>query len=430
MSIENIKKNKQASAKYMCDEITHICKNLPKRDPGSEGEKLACEYMAEEMSKYAEDVKVEPFKVYPASFMGWIYITITCGLLALVSYFFVTMFAVVLLVIGIVPMLTQFIFYKRFTDPLYKEKTSHNVTAIRKCTGDVKRRIFFNGHPDATWEWSTNYKFGGIAFDAQVVLSVVGLLYVLAICIARWVSVGGLGGGIAEGAYLYMGLAALVFVPVWVYTYFLSNTKVVVDGANDNLTGCYIGIAILKALEENDIRFEHTEVGVILSGSEEAGLRGAKAWSEAHKNDYKDAETIIVAYDTIHESEVLQVNRRDLNGIVKSDEEATNLFVEAAKNVGVKFSVGTVPFGATDSAAFSQGGFRATGITGVNHVLQPYYHTRKDSWDNLNEKCIADCFEISVEALRLWDAKNGTPAAKIELIAEETVAPEEVEIAE
>ena len=38
---------KADSAQYMVDEITHICKDMPKRGPGSEGEKVACEYMAQ-----------------------------------------------------------------------------------------------------------------------------------------------------------------------------------------------------------------------------------------------------------------------------------------------------------------------------------------------------------------------------------------------
>ena len=39
--------NKAQSAKFMCDEIAHICNDMPKRDLGSEGEKMACEYMAD-----------------------------------------------------------------------------------------------------------------------------------------------------------------------------------------------------------------------------------------------------------------------------------------------------------------------------------------------------------------------------------------------
>ena len=39
--------NKAQRAKFMCDEIAHICNDMPKRDHGSEGEKMACEYMAD-----------------------------------------------------------------------------------------------------------------------------------------------------------------------------------------------------------------------------------------------------------------------------------------------------------------------------------------------------------------------------------------------
>lgn len=409
--LDEIKADKAAYASFMRDEITHVCRDFPKRDPGGEGERIACEYMAQEMSELAEDVKIEPFKVYPASFMGWVYVTVTCVLLAFASYFFATMISLVLIIIGLIPMLTQFVFYKRFTDPLYPEKTSYNVTAVKKCSGEVKRRVFYNGHPDAAWEWSTNYRLGGAAFIAQFIIAVIGILYLFALDIARWIAVGEVGAGIAGGAYLYAGLAGLVFVPIWILCYFLSNTKVVVDGANDNLTGCYMGISVLKALKDKGVELEHTEVGVIITGSKEAGLRGAKAWCEAHKDDYKDVETKIVSYDTIRDAKFLQVNRRDLNGLVKSDREACDLFVKAAKNTGVHCLEGTVPFGATDCAAFNQGGFRSAGVTALNHNLQKYYHTRLDNYDNLDESCLADCFEVSVELLKLWDKSgNGSDA--------------------
>lgn len=47
MDLNKIIERKDSAAQYMVDEITYICKNLDKRSPGSEGEKQACEYMAE-----------------------------------------------------------------------------------------------------------------------------------------------------------------------------------------------------------------------------------------------------------------------------------------------------------------------------------------------------------------------------------------------
>ena len=177
------------------------------------------------------------------------------------------------------------------------------------------------------------------------------------------------------------------------------------DGANDNLTGCYMGIAILKALKEQGIELENTEVGVILTGSEEAGLRGAKAWAKAHKDEYKDVETYIFAYDTIHEGRFLGANYKDLNGFVPADKTATDMFMDAAKELDIKCSLTTVPLGATDSAAFNQGGFKAVGITAMDHNLQDYYHTRRDTYDNLDVQGLADCFEVSVQVLENFENK-------------------------
>jgi hypothetical protein len=66
--------------------------------------------------------------------------------------------------------------------------------------------------------------------------------------------------------------------------------------------------------------------------------------------------------------------------------------------------------GATDSAAFNQGGFKSVGITGMSHDIQKYYHTREDSYDNTDLDALADCFAISVQALE--DLENEAAVEK------------------
>lgn len=138
-------------------------------------------------------------------------------------------------------------------------------------------------------------------------------------------------------------LIGLIFVPFLIGLYFMWNKHRVVDGANDNLSGCYMGIAILKALQDEGIEFENTEIGVILSGSEEAGLRGAKAWCEAHKGEFDDVPTFIYSYDTIHDPKQLMTNYRDLNGTVKADKDVSDLFMECAEELGIFCKKGWVP---------------------------------------------------------------------------------------
>lgn len=398
--------NKAESARYIVEEITHICKNMPKRSPGSEGERIASEYMADVLKDDCgcDHVQVETFKENPGSFYGWIWITFSLMFIGLILIFVgAPIIAVPLMLFGWVIALLQFGTYKKFIDKLFPELEGTNVTAIKSCTGTVERRIFFNGHSDAAWEWPVNYALGGVGFEGHAIISAVGTIFYIVIAIIAMAQ-GGLFAA-PEGTLKTVALWGLLFTPFWVGMYFMWNRHRVVDGANDNLSGCYMGIAVLKAMKDAGIDLEHTEVGVILTGSEEAGLRGAKAWSEAHKDDFKDVPTFIYSYDTIFDPKYLMVNYRDLNATVKADKDVSDLFMEAAQELNLQCKKGMVPplGGATDNAAFAQGGFRSTGITGLNHKLEDYYHTRRDTYDNMNEQGLADCFAVSVRVLDKFD---------------------------
>lgn len=408
MELKKIIEKKDFFAKYMIDEITHICKTFEKRDPGSNGEKQACEYMADVLKNDCgcDRVSVESFKENPGSFFGWIYFTITFVLAAVALFFVLPVLSIVLIVFGLVIAFLQFGLYKKAVDRFFPEKTGHNVTALKAPAGEVKRRIMFNGHPDAAWEWPVNYKLGGVGFEGHAIICGVGALYYLVLSII-YIAKNGVHLGLIDTAspFFKAALCGLIFVPFLFGLYFMWNKNRVVDGANDNLSGCYMGIAILKALKDEGIELQNTELGVILTGSEEAGLRGSKAWCEAHKGEFDDVPTIILSYDTIHDPKYLMTNYRDLNGTVKVDKDASDLFMEAAKELNIHCTKGMVPplGGATDSAAFAQAGFRATGITGLNHKLEDYYHTRRDTYDNMNAEGLAGCFAVSVKALEMFD---------------------------
>lgn len=399
MDLKKIIDKKDEAAQYMIDEITHICTKFEKRGPGDYGEQQACEYAAEQMKEYGcDNVYVEGFKENPNAFLGWIYFTITCCFLALISYFFVPILSIIFIVFGLTLCVLQFGLYKKTVDKFFKEKIGHNAAGFKKPTGEVKRRIIFNGHPDASWEWPFKYKFTYLGFDIHMTVCFIGAFYTLGIAIA---SVAGISSELATK----LGLGALVFVPFWFALYWMWNEKRIVDGANDNLSGCYMGMAILKMLKDEGIEFENTEIGVVFSGSEEAGLRGAKAWCEAHANEFNDVPTFVYSYDTITQPEYLQVNYRDLNGTVKVDKDVSDLFYEACEELKIPCSKGMVPplGGATDSAAFAQAGMRSTGITALNHALPDFYHTRLDTPDALNKECLADCFAASVKVLEMFD---------------------------
>ncbi len=388
-------RNSGQAVSYMVREITRICRAGKRRAPGSEGERETGEYLAGVLEKECgcRDVRVEPFSEHPDAFYGYFRFSAALDCLCAVSFLIRPWLSIVFGTAALLLFLIQFVRYRELIDPLFPEKDSVNVTAVRPCSGEVRRRIYLNGHLDAAWEFPLNYYFGGIVFEIPGVAAVAGVLFYIALGVC---SLCGAGDWVRTA-----GLWGLGFIPFFVLVGCTYNPGRTVDGANDNLTGCYLGVTILREMERLGVRLEHTEVGVILTGSEEAGLRGAKAWTEAHAAEVRDVPTWILCFDTIHDPKELLVNRRDLNGTVRSDRELGDAFLRAAEEAGVPCRDGSVPLmgGATDSAAFTRGGFRSAAVTGLSHRLEDYYHTRRDSWDNLNREGLENCYRAAVRMI-------------------------------
>ncbi|MDR3294167.1 MAG: Zn-dependent exopeptidase M28 [Clostridiales bacterium] len=391
---------------YMTDGIGYVIDTFEKRPPGSKGETDTQLYFKSELEKSCDKVTVEEFDLHPDAFMDWIYITATLMILGFAAYFFLPILALVLIVLAFIPMIAQLVLYTSLLDPLYKKATSTNVLGVIKPTGEVKRRIIVNGHADATMEWHWHYKFGMKGLLGVFIGSLVGAAYVIIISIVALVLNKNVGVDVAKGVTLILGLIGIIFLVFWVALYKFHDKKVIVDGANDNLTACYVSLAVPKAFKEAGIRLKNTELCVLISGSEEAGLRGAKAFAKAHKEEYKDVETIVLCMETLREMDHFSLYTRDLNGIVKTDPDVAALVKDVGRQNGIDVKYATVSLGATDAAAFSQAGIKSTCLAGMSHVLQDYYHTRRDTKDNLNPEVIGKAFDIITGSVLLYDEKG------------------------
>ena len=86
--------------------------------------------------------------------------------------------------------------------------------------------------------------------------------------------------------------------------------------------------------------------------------------------------------------------------------------------------------GATDSAAFTQGGFRSIGITGLSHRLERFYHTRLDTPENLSPGALENCYRATAEFIRSADRDlilvPKEPEEVLVELAEEADMPEEI----
>ena len=385
--------------------IKKICKDVGPRPAGSEQEHEAQKLMAAELDGACDKVEIEPFDVHPGAFLGWILTDGIMMIAAIVLFFFgMSAIALALCALSLIFAIVEFLLYKKLLDPFFPKKTSHNVVAVRKPKGEVKRRIIFSGHADSANEWRFTYYGGSKLLVPIIGLSFVGIL--LGLVLGIWAVAAGHAFSAADsGALNVMRYVFLAWIPILFTALFFENKKRPVMGANDDLTGCFISMAVVKYMQQHDIRFENTEVWVVLTGSEEAGLRGAKAFCKAHKNELSDVETVFVGLDTIRDYDFAAVYSRDLTGTVKNDAGACALVKEAAKQTGLDLPYKSVFFGATD-AAVTQAGMKAVSVAAMDPAPAKYYHTRLDTADNLDIKTVEAVLGVALETAFLFDEKG------------------------
>lgn len=386
--------------------IKKICKDVGPRPAGSEQEHEAQKLMAAELDGACDKVEIEPFDVHPGAFLGWILTDGIMMIAAIVLFFFgMSAIALALCALSLIFAIVEFLLYKKLLDPFFPKKMSHNVVAVRKPKGEVRRRIIFSGHADSANEWRFTYYGGSKLLVPIIGLSFVGIL--LGLVLGIWAVAAGHAFSAADsGALNVMRYVFLAWIPILFTALFFENKKRPVMGANDDLTGCFISMAVVKYMQQHDIRFENTEVWVVLTGSEEAGLRGAKAFCKAHKNELSDVETVFVGLDTIRDYDFAAVYSRDLTGTVKNDAGACALVKEAAKQTGLDLPYKSVFFGATDAAAVTQADMKAVSVAAMDPAPAKYYHTRLDTADNLDIKTVEAVLGVALETAFLFDEKG------------------------
>lgn len=398
---------------FAVKQITDICNNIGPRKPGSPEELKSQKFMEEDLKKISDDTKIESFTLHRQGFMGFIPFTVCCGISAVfVNWFLSSVAAFILCILAFIPLIFEFLMYKEFDDFLFPKQTSHNLIATKKPKGEVKQRIVMVGHADSQFEWPINYHIGGLQAKLFVEIpAVVGLVIQTIfslICIIAGRASAASEISSARWFFILFFVVGIIFVPFeFSFIFFQSWTKSV-PGASDNLSGCYVGIGALKALVEAGVAFENTEVQVICSGSEEAGLRGAKAYAKAHEKELKDIPTVVIGLDTFRDLEDIAVYDRDLSGTLQHHWGAKHLVKNAAANCGFDLSFESIYIGACDAAAFTQRKIPATGFAAMNPDPPRYYHTRLDNPENLRPEAIAAGMEIMAETVCMFD-KEGLP---------------------
>ncbi|MDR2647072.1 MAG: Zn-dependent exopeptidase M28 [Oscillospiraceae bacterium] len=399
--------------------IKNVIKACGPRECGSEAERKAQEMMAKELENVCDSVTLESFKTAPHAFLGWVNLAFWTFFGAAIAFFFgYALISLVLLLAILAVIVLEFLMYKEALDVIYPKKQSQNVVGIRKPEGEVKRRLVLCGHADSAYEWHYTYwgdkYFGTVKLLVAVIALGVCILFVgIAFSIAALAKEGLFSGVWTLGErYGAMQVLSYIFCALCVplaSVLFFKSWKHLVDGANDNLSGCFTAMAVAKLLGDQKLRLKNTELVVVCSGGEECGLRGAKAFAKAHAAEYTDVETAFISLDTMRDFEHMTIYHRDMTGTVKLDDAVCALVRAGGKTAGYDLPYSIVFFGSSDGAAAQQAGIRTAAFAAMDPAPAAYYHTRLDTADNLDPKTLEASIDIMLEVTYQFDTTGLAP---------------------
>lgn len=406
-----------STLEYMVQGIKYVCKNYKNRSAGSDSERNCQRYFKSQLEKWADNVEEETFRLHPKAFLGWLPISGLLDILSVVMFWLrIESNAVLFPAIGAVAVsfsvllyVVEFILYRPFIDRLFPKAVSTNILARRAPKGELKSRIIFGGHADAAYEMRYSLYAHGKGVVAVTVGWTLGMLVVFFSNVTLLVQTILTGQVPVTGLWRVIGFIEIAFIPFFIAAVFFTNWRRVVDGANDNLSGCFVAMSVLKQMAEEGLRLEHTEVCCLITGGEESGLRGALAYSEKHKKEFlnSDVGTIFIALDTMREIEQLQIYTKGQNGLQKNSESVGELLRRSGRACSLILPEASLYPGATDAEGFSRNGIKSCGLCGVDHKPQAYYHTRYDTWNNISQECLKKSLQICMEASRLFDRSPG-----------------------
>ncbi len=391
-------------ADYVLKTARHVVDSFGPRPPASGGEQQAQQFMRGELEPVTDGpVTIEAFSVASKAFFAPPAISGLLLTAAIVGWWVSLWLALSMSAAAILILVCELGLYWQLIDPLFPKRTSHNVAGTQRPSGKVLRRLVLNAHIDAAYEWRWHSRFpGSLPFVLPFALASVAIVF----CIDAAAVV--LECCEAFGPYLHtaVGFTQLAFVPGALIGIGFTSFRRVSPGANDDLSGALMVAGLARFLRASGFQPENTELVYLITGSEEAGLRGAKAFKGRHISDWKDVPTVVVTLDTIRDLDHLHVYNRDRNGTVRHDPAACRWLHDAGRRCGLELGYATVYLGSTDATAFTLAGIPAVALCAMDPSPADYYHNRQDHPDNMSRECIGKAIEIVFEGIRQYDQRG------------------------
>jgi len=398
--------------KRMREHIEWICEKIGPRPPCGDGEKRAADYIKAYWEQSNPHTFCENFTCHPDAYRAAFRWPIGLFILSLCLYHLLPLLAFLLSAIAMLILVLNMMLNRELIDPLFPPRESQNVISRFEPRGAVERTVIVSCHHDSHYAFPIVNRFGrgfGI-FMMVVVLSSASLLI---LCFLK-------------ALFLWPGLKPLLHpfrimefpvlilltatVPVHLYTFLRFISDQPVPGANDNLSGVAVCMALSDHLAREENRHRRTRVWLVSFGCEEIGIRGSKRFVKRHWDEIRDAW--VLNLDMVGEAgTTLQAVTKEEVNLIRLSRDMVHQVLGVAERIGVPLRSGPVA-AFTDAMAFAVKGIKATTLMGLDDKgTAKTYHSMEDTPDRLDDDLLLSCYEICkafIQHVDVMDAQSMT----------------------
>jgi len=315
-----------------------------------------------------------------------------------------------LCLIGLVYGLSQYVFYSRLFDPLFKRAEGCNVVGVLESVYPADRQVVLVSHHDSPYIFNFLERFQPIAF-ARFFLGM--LSYAFLTLYLSLLSIKQLVLRHIEASH-GVALWATALGALFAFQLFHMMSRRPSPGAGDNLNSTSMNIEVAKHFNRarSGVKaLQHTRIVILSTDGEEIGQRGAMEYVRAHLSELRHMLTYVVNVDSVYYYKDLAVLTRDRNWSMKMSSNLVAAFVKIARQLKIPLRPVAIPFGGggTDAAAFMAEGIMATGLIAqpIGAVRNDHlYHTSKDVVEEIEERAVEAILRLLVHYVEAVDGAN------------------------
>lgn len=369
------------------EHIRRLAREIGPRPSTGEGERRAAAYIQEQMERLGYAVKTEEFRsvrsfghvyilVYLISFLGFVAALFENAVLGLL-----------LTGIGLVAFVGENTTALRLATALVPKGKSQNVVGRMTARDLPRRRLILTAHYDS--------QKSGVMWHPKLVKTFRRSFLVLTFCMFILPVLDGLEAVTQQRVYFFISVPFAAYV---LYALALLVHRELafkhVDGANDNASGVAVMLSLAEALAQ-DVASD-TEVMVVATGCEEAGLVGMQDFLHRHSDDVRRAW--IINIDNVGAGEVSYTTAEGMLLRHRTSKELREVAEKAAAVPGVAVQGRPFRTMSTDAEPALLRGHEAITVISLQDGVPVNWHWHTDVIENIDPDSVDTAYRF-IEAM-------------------------------